>query len=199
MTNVRAWLVVVVAALAVALGGCLFSPREPDGPPEGGQTDWQTPVTTTIVLENLAAALVNEATSNYTECFSQDFRFHVDPQDSLDAGQEAEDRYANWTREDEEQAASSIFADAFSIAIKFENETPPDESQEVTYREEDYTLTIGWAAGPNSGTEVVYKGRATLHMRQDAGRWSILRWGDARIVDPDVNETWGVLRGDYRG
>jgi hypothetical protein len=200
MAGIRASLIVVTAtAIALFLGGCLFSPREPDGPPTGGATDWQTPVNTTVVLENLAAALVSEGTSNYTDCFTEDYRFHVDPQDSLDAGQEADDRYANWTLEDEEQSAGSIFADAFSIAVKFENYTPPEEQYDVTYREEDYTLTIGWEAGPNAGKELVYKGRATLWMRNDAGRWAILRWADARTVDPDENETWGVLRGDYRG
>ena len=87
------WL--VAGAFLIAMSGCIFSPREPDGPPdEGPDIPWVTPTDTDKVLENLAAALAGEGISNYMNCLTEDFRFHVDPQDSLDAGQEGDDRYA---------------------------------------------------------------------------------------------------------
>lgn len=194
----KAWkplLAIGLCAAALALGGCILSPRDPDGPPEEDATDWETPTNTSIVLENLKAAMEGESPSNYRDCYTEDFRFHVDPQDSLDAGQEAEDLYANWTREDEEQAANGIFGDASSVTVSFVNYQQPDESLEETYRIEDYTLTVAWQSGPNAGGSVTYEGRAILHMREDGGRWAIFRWADGRTT---ANPTWGFLRGQYR-
>lgn len=186
-----------VLAVCAFLSGCIFAPREPDGPPEGDPTDWETPITTTIVLQNLSAALEGENPNNYRECFTEDYRFHVDPQDSLDAGQEAEDRYANWTRDDEEHAASRMLADATEISVAFTTVTQPDETQPETSRQEDYTLTVTFQSGPHINEEVTYKGRATLWMRRsDSGRWAIFRWVDRRIAQG--YSTWGVVRGDYR-
>ena len=198
---VRRTLSVLVASalVAVFLGGCLFSPRDPDGPPDEEPTDWQTPISTSIVLQNLKAAFEGEGLSNYRECFVDTFRFHVDPQDSLDAGQEGYERYANWTRDDEEYAASRIFSDAAGIALSFTTIEEPDETQDVTYRRESYVLTIEWQSGPHvPNEEITYEGWATLWMRRDdTGRWAIFRWVDRR-PDPHVCDTWGVLRGDYR-
>lgn len=190
--------ILLLALPAVFLvNGCLLSPRDPDGPPEGDVTDWETPINTTIVLANLDSAFEGEGLQNYRDCFADTFRFHVDPQDSLDAGQEGYDRFANWTRDDEEQAANRIFSDAADIAVSFTTVQEPDESGDVTYRIEDYSLTVAWESG-GPQEEVTYTGRASLHMRRDGtGRWAIFRWVDRRISD--VDKTWGYLRGEYRG
>lgn len=184
-------------AAAVLASGCILSPREPDGPPDEESTDWQTPINTSIVLTNLKAAFEGESSSNYRDCFTDSFRFHVDPQDSLDAGQEGYDRYANWTRDDEEHAANGIFGDAASITVSFANYQQPDEGQDDTYRIEDYSLTVAWQSGPHATEEITYEGRATLHMSRDGtGRWAIYRWVDRRRT---ASPTWGFLRGEYRG
>lgn len=191
----------VVAGLLVAAlcsGGCIFSPREPDGPPEGGEGDWEPPVTTTILRSNLKSAMERENVGNYSDCFAEDFRFHVDPSDSLDAGAEGEVRYANWVKSDETQAMQSVFAAASEISIQFTMVEGPDETQDDTFRREDYTMTVYWSSGQHVNEEITYKGRATLHMRREQSRWSIYKWVDRRTVEPDVNETWGVVRGDFR-
>jgi hypothetical protein len=194
----RALLVAAAAAALLPLGGCILSPRSPDGPPEGDQTDWETPIDTDTVLRNIRAALAGESINNFRDSFTDDYRFHVDPQDSLDAGEEGEQRYANWTRDDEVFAANGMFNDAASISISFANVEAPQEEFDETFRKEDYTLTVAWQSGPHVNEEITYKGRATLWMRRTAGRWAIFRWVDRR-PDPPINETWGVLRGDYRG
>jgi len=194
------------AALAIAvllgatpwLGGCLFSPRDPDGPPQGDQTNWETPVSTAIVLSNMKAALGDESQANYRDCFTEDFRFHVDPADSLLAGEEADIRYANWTREDEEQAAGNIFAASVGVDLSLTSIIGPDESGDDTYREDDYELRVTFELAPGIESDVLYKGRAVLYLRRESGRWAIYRWADQRTVEPEQNETWGVLRGEYR-
>lgn len=194
---VRTRVAVAVLAACLAASGCIFSPREADGPPDGGSTDWETPITTLIVLQNLAAALDRESPTNYRDCFTEDYRFHVDPQDSLDAGQEAEQQFADWTRDDEEHAASRMFVDAQDILVTFATVLQPDETQTETCRQVDYTLTVVWQSGPHVNEEIVYRGRASLWMRRgDSGRWAIFRWVDRRIAG--TARTWGVLRGDYR-
>lgn len=187
----------VVLVTGLALGGCIFAPREPDGPPDGDSTSWETPITTLIVLQNLRAAMTGENPTNYRECFTEDYAFHVDPQDSLDAGQEAEERYADWTRNDEEHAASRVFGDAAQITITFSTVIQPDETQMETCRQENYTLTVAWESGGHVNEEIIYRGRASLWMRKsDSGRWAIFRWVDRRLAVS--NSTWGTVRGEYR-
>lgn len=185
-------------ALVVLPAGCILSPRDPDGPPEGDETPWETPVTTTIVRTNLKAALEDENVGNISDCLTEDFRFHVDPSDSLYAGAEGEVRYAMWMKDDEVAAHQAMFGDASEISISFANVDPPDETGDDTFRREDYVLTIVWSSGQGVNEEITYKGRATLHMRREQSRWAIYRWVDRRTVEPAENETWGVLRGDYR-
>jgi hypothetical protein len=197
MTAKRALL--VAAALSLLLPcGCIFTPREPDGPPEGKVTEWETPINTGIVLSNLRSAFEGEGVQNYRDCFTDSFRFHVDPSDSLAAGQEGYDRYANWTRDDEEHAANGLFGDASDIGLQFTTIQQPDESGDNTYRIEEYALTITYGSGDVS-EEVTYEGRASLHMRRDnTGRWAIYRWVDRRLPQDSPPPTWGYLRGEYR-
>ena len=198
MTFRRApWMLVAVLSVVLS-GGCLFGPREPDGPPEDNPVDWQTPINTSIVLQNLKASFEGKSISNYRNCFADTYRFHVDPADSLDAGEEGYDRYANWTREDEEHAAQGIFGDAAGITVSFTNVEEPQEDLDITYRRDDYELTVEWESGEHVNEEITYKGRATLWMRRDnTGRWAIFRWVDRRSGEEGV-ESWGKLRGDYR-
>ncbi len=213
--RVAAWLRVALVCLAagvlvVAVSGCIFSPRDPDGPPdEGPDIPWVTPTDTDKVLQNLAAALAGEGISNYMDCLITDcadclpdsFRFHVDPQDSLDAGQEGYDRYANWRRDDEATYIDGVFLDsAVGIDVVFTPLEAPDESEDETYRREEYELTIVWQSGDHQpGESVTYRGEVTFWLRRDETQlWSIYRWVDRRAANPGGSETWGVLRGDYR-
>lgn len=195
---------VALAALlaALTLAGCILSPREPDGPPdEGSVIPWEPPTDTDTVLANLTAALAGEGASNYLDCLTDDFRFFVDPGDSNDAGQEAEQIYSDWTRDVESQVINSIFLDsAPGIVVTFQRETPADEEADITYRRENYQLTIVWQHGQHEpGESVTYRGRATLWMRKDDyQQWSIFRWVDRRVLDQGSSPTWGALRGDYR-
>ena len=195
-----AWL--AAGVLLVAVPGCLFGPRDPDGPPdEGPDIPWVTPTDTDRVLENLAAALAGGGISNYIDCFADSFRFFVDPQDSLDAGQEGEDRYARWMREDEATYIDGVFLDsAVGIDVVFTTVEEPDESEDETYRREDYELTIVWQSGDHQpGESVTYRGQATFWMRRDETQlWSMFKWVDRRAANPGGSATWGVLRGDYR-
>ncbi len=193
----------LMLAGALLLTGCLFSPRDPDGPPdEGSEIPWVTPTDTDKVLANMAAALAGQGDQNYLDCFTDDFEFHVDPQDSLDAGPEGETRYADWFKYDEAVAINGIFLEsAEGITVTFTTETEPDETLEETYRREDYVLTIVWQSGDHQpGETEIFRGRATLHMRRDeTERWAIFEWVDRRAPNPSGSDTWGVLRGDYRG
>jgi len=62
-------------------------------------------------------------------------------------------------------------------------------------------MTIIWRSGDHEpGEPVTYRGQVTLWLRRDDTElWSIFRWVDRRADDPGGSETWGVLRGDYRG
>jgi hypothetical protein len=197
-------LVAALAAVALicTLPGCIFSPRDPDGPPDAG-TDipWVTPTDTDKVLTNLGAALAGEGISNYMDCFTDDFRFHVDPSDSLDAGQEGFDRYANWTAADEETYIGGVFLEsAEGIDVVFTPVDEPNAEDDDTYRRDDYELTIVWQSGDHQpGEPVTYRGRVTLWLRRDDTQlWSIYKWVDRRADSPGGSDTWGVLRGDYR-
>ncbi len=197
--NRRAHFILIgLLALLLSSAGCLFSPRDPDGPPDDVADNWETPVTTTILRENLKAALEGENIGNISDCFTDDYVFEVDPSDYIDAGAEGDVRYADWGKDDETQATQAIFASASDINVTFINVESTDESGDDMYRREDYVLTIFWQSGQNINEEITYKGQATLHMRREQSSWAIYRWVDSRTVEPSENETWGVLRGDYR-
>ena len=67
----------VALAVFVTLPGCIFSPRDADGPPDDeNEIPWVTPTDTDKVLQNLAAALAGEGISNYSDSFTDDFRFN---------------------------------------------------------------------------------------------------------------------------
>jgi hypothetical protein len=196
----------VCAFLLMGVSGCIFSPREPDGPPgEGNQIPWETPSTTDAVLRNLAAAMAGEGTSNYMDCFTPDeaggLEFHVDPQDSLAAGTEGDDRYAFWTRDDEATYIQGVFLDSDKgMTLTFSPVEDPDENADDTYRKDDYELTIVWRSGNHQpGESETFRGRVTLYLKKDATElWSIYKWVDRRLSDSGGASTWGVLRGDYR-
>ncbi len=194
------WL--AAGALLASVPGCIFSPRVDDGPPqEGVEIPWVTPTDTDKVLDNLAAALAGEGISNYVDCFTEDFEFEVDPADFLDAGEEGEIRYADWTREDEATYISGVFLEsAEGIDVSFTTVEEPNENEDETYRRDDYELTIVWQSGDHQPGELVtYRGEVTLWMRRDDTElWSIFKWVDRRAADSGGSDTWGVLRGDYR-
>jgi hypothetical protein len=202
----RALVLCLCALLVSGATGCLFSPRDPDGPPdEGSEIPWETPTSTDAVLRNLAAAMAGEGVSNYMDCFTSDdeggFRFHVDPQDSLAAGNEGEDLYANWVRGDEANYIERVFLDSDKgMTLTFTNVEQPDEQANDTYRKDDYELTIVWRSGDHQpGESETFRGRVTIHLkRDDTELWSIYRWVDRRPDTPSTDDTWGVLRGDYR-
>ena len=197
---VSVWL--AAGALLASVPGCIFSPRDDDGAPhEGDEIPWVTPSDTDKVLQNLAAALAGEGISNYMGCFTEDFEFQVDPWDFQDAGEEGEDRYADWTREDEVTYITGVFLEsAEGINVSFSTVDEPDENEDETYRREDYELTIVWQSGDHQpGESVTYRGQVTLWLRRDDTElWSIFEWVDRRAADPGGSDTWGVLRGDYR-
>jgi len=196
----------VCALLILGASGCIFSPREPDGPPDAGtEIPWETPSSTEAVLRNLAAALAGEGVSNYMDCFTLEeeggFRFHVDPQDSLAAGNEAEDRYALWDREDEARYIEGVFLESDKdMTLSFTTVEEPDENAPETYRKDDYVLTIVWRSGDHQpGEQETFRGRVTLYLKKgDTELWSIYKWVDRRSSDSGGADTWGVLRGDYR-
>ncbi|MCK4408839.1 MAG: hypothetical protein KAW67_02065, partial [Candidatus Eisenbacteria sp.] len=205
--RVRAALVWLAAvALLAGVPGCIFSPRDDDGAPyDDDEIPWVTPTDTDRVLQNLAAALAGEGVSNYMDCFTHPeqggFTFHVDPQDSLDAGQEGEDRYAKWTEEDEATYITGVFLEsAEGIDVSFSTVEQQDENDDEMYRREDYELTIVWQSGDHQPWEsVTYCGQVKLWMKRDETElWSIFKWIDRRAADPGGRDTWGVLRGDYR-
>jgi hypothetical protein len=193
-------LLLAVLIGALLEGGCLLSPRDPDGPPSEDDTPWETPAYTDAVLRNLKNALTGQSSGNYRDCFEEDFRFHVDPSDSLDAGEEGEDRYANWTLSDEETYIANIFPQAEEITLtltEVEDDTPITSDDDI-YRKDDYELVIIWRDGDLT-EEAIYKGQMTLYMRfRDTGTWAIYKWVDRRTSYP-AYETWGVLRGNFRG
>jgi hypothetical protein len=197
---------VLCALMLQATSGCFFGPRDPDGPPDQGtEIPWETPSTTDAVLRNMAAALAGEGVSNYMDCFASDneggFRFHVDPQDSLAAGDEGDERYDQWFRDDEATYIEGVFLESDKgMSLTFTSVEDPDENADDTYRKDDYVLNITWRSGDHQpGEQETFRGRVTLYLKRDETQlWSVYKWVDRRAVNPNGASTWGVLRGDYR-
>jgi hypothetical protein len=184
---------VAVIALAVALlgAGCLFQPREPVPPGQGGEVVWVPPAALGNALGNMKRALDNKQLINYGKSFSpQSFEMVLDPADEAELGQ---NEFTTWSASLEEQRMSGILSSTpGTLTVYWVPRDSLDLQQTRYYEDLNYRLEFR-----GSGGTVEYSGRVDLYFQDDGtGLWFISRWVDKR--DGSNNRTWGWLRARNR-
>lgn len=180
----------LIGGLALLLvAGCLFEPREPEKPGNGGtEIVWVPPITLGNALGNIKRALEAKQTINYGRAFSQAEFIHVlDQADEAELGQ---NEFEDWSATQEEQRMAGILSSTTATLTVFW--VPQDSIQESAdvrwYDDLNYRLSFRGPAGT-----VEYSGIVDLYFEDDGtGQWYISRWEDRR--DGSSNRTWGWLR-----
>ncbi len=177
----------------LSAAGCLFfEPRDPEVG-EGEESRWQPPVTPQLIVTNLEVAFENAIFNDYLRALTLDFSFRPDGADSAQLEIELPGLgvFTNWTREVDEQVASSIVASADSVALDFETGTEENIGNDRLLKKR-YLLTL---IRPSGNT--TFQGEAWFHVREvSGGEWYIYHWEDVRTGSG--NPSWGLLKGRNR-
>jgi hypothetical protein len=164
-----------------------FATREPEKPTSGGVAI-KPPNSPENVLDNLKNSFQGLSIQDYLSVYSENFRFHPDPDDSVLFEQ---DFSGGWDFDKETQ-----FANFFLQRQNFrDGATQPIEIDPVyeykpglDYYEYQYLMFVS----TKDSTET-YEGVAWLYLNKDTdGKWSIYKWIDKRLTKNSM--TWGALR-----
>lgn len=179
----------IVAAFATLASGCLFDTRPVRPPAEGEDV---------VVFDDPGDVFVGmrkgleEENTNYERALGDDFIFSPLLSDSLDPTF-GPDTFALWTRQVERDVMQLILGASDSLQVEFTPSTEIDENAFVRYR-----TTYRLSFVPEGGGELqIYAGVAFLDVRLVRGSWQVV-YGD-EIGRVDDYQTWGYLRGIYRG
>ncbi len=187
----------MIFALALPQGGCLFEPREAQDPGSGGEDTWVEPEVPRDIFKNLSSGLSEPGNSNYERTISDGFIFVPMPKD--------EGEYpvlTGWDKEREMNMLDRLKSDyAVSREIFFGSGSENGGSFEVENPEGDrpsfegkYRITL------NSGSEeVIYGGVAKFTLEAvGQGGWKLVEWEDKDILEEGYG-TSGLLRGRLSG
>ena len=124
----------LLLAMATALAGCLFTPRDPDPPSLGSQVTYLPKSQPRNVWENLQISLQNNDSFGWDDNISEDFLYVPDSE----AEQQFPGRFTDWNKEKEINFIENFFtADVNNIA---------------KMRNDDFSIP------QSSGTQVIWKG-----------------------------------------
>lgn len=180
-----------LAALVLLGSGCLFDTRDANPPTEEGtQIIFDDPED---VFTGLRVALEGDAFSNYERATSDAFIFSPLLEDSLSPSFPP-DIFDDWTRQVELDVARVIISEADTINVNFDLSTQINTNTFVRFR-----VTYSLRFVPRSDEKpTVYEGKADIDVRRLGGVWQMEYWDEVSRVGVNEN-TWGVLRGLYRG
>ncbi|MCK4305500.1 MAG: hypothetical protein KAY24_14785 [Candidatus Eisenbacteria sp.] len=176
-----------------ALGGCLFTPRDPEDPGNGGTgVVWVDPEVLYDALGNMERALEAKALTNYGASFASGLlEMVLDPGDEADLG---EDQFPDWTKDKEEERMRGILTST-DATLDVEWFFTPGVSDSIDESaSERYYKDLGYRLTFEEGSKTsVYSGFADLWFQDDGtGLWYVSKWIDKR--DDTGNLTWGWLR-----
>lgn len=181
----------LLAAGIAAIGGCLFSTRDPE-PPLVIDTSFRDPIDPDTVLRNIRVAFSDNLPNNYSRSLpdsSASFRFFPDPADAALVG---EGFFDNWGKLEEERVFNEALARPDTIRLTWgppiPNEIPdPEHPDDRYYRDLQYTVKVD-----SGGRDTAFSGRADLYMRRYLTQWKLVAWVDKR--DGTANSTLGMVR-----
>jgi len=177
-------LIAGAGVVLVALGGCVFSPRDAEIP-GGGETSWVVPDHPTKVFENMKSGLESLTGTNYEKSLGTAFAFLPLPGDAS----QFPGVFDNWDKTREVEAMNNLIGDASSLTVDFSGLTPINQDISAAQYEGFYSLTYVSKAAADTST---YRGKARFDLVEGSKGWELLKWEDIE-ADPQY-PTWGFLR-----
>jgi hypothetical protein len=191
----RGSIIAVVLALALASGGCLFEPREPNPPLDETEGDWVVPKTPKDVFLNLETGLSSAGNSNYERSLADEFTFIPRDQDRL---QFPDGTFDGWTMDVEMDVLSRVKGDyqgERTAQYGDENGNFPKEDIQVGWAE--FEGPYYWTLDRGDGSEPeIYAGTARFFLAEGTSGWVLIKWEDIDVIES--YPTSGNLRGTFR-
>lgn len=191
-------IVMVGGALVLALSACgLFDIRDEVPPSVGTCGQGESPTSSDIVLENLAASIEcrSDGSGLFAQSITDGFWLDLDDQDAFDLNQLGVPR-DSINRSDvisaQERIATAVeFPDSFRFV--FTPVVPQDQGgSQVYYEFMPYRLEMYQTDGDSVVLTTQYSGTVDLTVsEQQTGTWAISRWADHK--DGSFNSTLGYL------
>ena len=173
-----------------------FSTRDAQEPDEIGGEAIKPANSPENVIYNLRTAVVNMSIQDYLDIFTEDFRFHPDPDDSL---LYLEDFRGSWGYDKELTYAENFLQKQVTDELTFLTHVSEYKAGDDLY-DYLYSMLVFPAQDStvvNEGIDERYKvsGHAWLYLREDGdGKWRIYKWVELENMKEGSFITWGVLR-----
>lgn len=184
-----------IMCLALVLGGCLFTPRDPDSPEDDQAGGWIVPRSPKDVFLNLASGLAAAGNSNYERSLAEDFTFIPLDQDEL---QFPDGTFDDWTKTVEMDVLERIKGDfQAGRSAQFGDETGAFPREDVQVGWAEFEGPYRWTLDPGDGSEPeVYSATARFYLREGTAGWIIEKWEEIEVIES--YPTGGNLRGTFR-
>ncbi len=189
-------------ALAVLLGshlaGCgIFDTREPESPTNAG-SEFEPPITPTVVLRNMESAIAYANASDYQRCFSDSSRglppFVFQP--SVQGIAAAPTAFADWHADDELAYIQNIFAELQTGSSSLLTLTPNEVTDAPIGDSVQYTAEYS-VQFPHTREGAEHEASGTLQFtltRSPQNEWYITRWKD---ISDGTNTSWSLIKARF--
>lgn len=180
----------IFAIIFSCLGGCVFTPRDPEEP--GASVVYLDPYDPEAVITNIERAMGGQDPAGYERLIADDFTY--EPDSGTQASYPGVD-WETWDRDREIAFMNDFLNNVQGVTA--------DLTAEVIHGEWDgseanlryiYSVSVD-----ESGSQVPYRALATLDFRLDGTYWVLYRWFDEQgEQDPDSGANLPSL-GQRRG
>lgn len=180
----------LMAAAILPLGGCLFTPRDPETP--GVSVTYLPQSEPGNVIANMEKAMTSLDPAGYDRQIAEDFTY--EPDSGTQASYPGVD-WSTWTRETEIAFMNDFLNNVDGVTVNMRDEDVFTQwsgtEAELRYV---YRLMVD-----ESGSQVPYRANVTLGFRLDGTFWVLTRWYDEQgAQDPDSGANLPSL-GQRRG
>ncbi len=187
----RAVFGLILAVFALAMGGCIFEPREPETP-GGFVITYLDPSRPENVIANIEKAMSNMDPAGYERSISEDFTY--EPDSGTEASYPDVD-WTTWNREKEIAFMNDFLGNVQGVTVDLQAEV-----RQSSWSGSEAELRYIYSAEVDeSGSQVPYRALVTLEFKLDGTFWVLYRWFDEQgEQDPDSGANLPSL-GQRRG
>lgn len=188
---------IIYLIILISIASCdHFSTRSPEEP-QTGRSDFRTPDTPDIVINNLMSSFSNQNIVNFLRCF-QDANYESDlkftPSQSAQANNPG--FFIDWTLRNEEIIMNNIFNSLEPNAIPFLSISNIDQQQNPlsTLLQADYFIRV------NTSKDIAKEYAGTLQFKlisETNDYWYISEWIDFNSSSSTISESWSNLKFNF--
>jgi hypothetical protein len=185
---------ILIFTITILLNACdLFTTRDAEDPNQN-RSNFVTPSSASLVIQNLKNSLADKNVQNYLSCFVD--TLYSSRQFSFSASSEAliQFQMQDWGKDEEQRYFNAVINKVnqnVDIQLALKDTIYSSLGGDSAIYSANYDLTVPFA---NSNT-IVYSGNLEFKLlRDERSLWSIYFWKDTK---GQVNPSWSELKGSY--